>query len=327
MKRTIMYLFVILVVFALSACSTANQGSSSVTNGKAAETELEPATRVVQDAFGEVTIPAQPKNMLVLSANYAENLIEIGVIPQAVTMVEEIQPEYRPKLFQKHQVKIIPVEQYEDNFEQILQAAPDLILAPSWEVDALKYEGLSKIAPTVAVDAEGSIEEYVPVLGKLFGKEQEAELALQKYGEKIEATKKKLHEAIGDEKILVIRVEQKQYRVLGQEKGSPGSDMLYNKLGLNIPTELKDNYEWFTPFSLEVLPKLDADHIFVEQRQMQNYSSEESMKDLENSPLWQGMDAVKKGHVYPLKTADFVVGEGLVGYPLFMDYLVEKLVR
>lgn len=89
---------------------------------------------------------------------------------------------------------------------------------------------------------------------------------------------------------------------------------------------LKDNNEWFTPISLEVLPDIDADHIFVEQRQMQNYSSEQSMKDLENSPMWQAMDAVKIGNVYPLKTADYVVGEGLIGSPLFLDYLVEKLV-
>jgi iron complex transport system substrate-binding protein len=51
------------------------------------------------------------------------------------------------------------------------------------------------------------------------------------------------------------------------------------------------------------------------------------MKELESSPLWKAMEAVKQGHVYPLKTADFVVGEGLVGTPLFLDYLVEKLVR
>ncbi|HBJ00867.1 MAG TPA: ABC transporter substrate-binding protein, partial [Lysinibacillus sp.] len=121
--------------------------------------------------------------------------------------------------------------------------------------------------PTVAVEADVAIDEYVPVLGELFNKEKEAELALQKFREKIEDTKEKLHQAIGDEKILVLRVEQNQYRVLGTEKGSPGSDMLYTQLGLSIPTKLKDNHDWFTPISLEVLPEIDADHIFVEQRQ------------------------------------------------------------
>jgi iron complex transport system substrate-binding protein len=42
--------------------------------------------------------------------------------------------------------------------------------------------------------------------------------------------------------------------------------------------------------------------------------------------MWQAMDAVKAGKVYPLKTADYVVGEGLIGSPLFLDYLVQKLV-
>ncbi|WFR63751.1 ABC transporter substrate-binding protein [Paenibacillus amylolyticus] len=301
MRKTMLYIIFTLVVLTLAACSTTNQGDGNEVKVTAEATGNEPTTRVVQDVFGDVTIPIEPKNLLVLSSNYAENLIELGVIPSAVTLVEEIEPEYRPKLFTDHQVKMIPVEQYEDNFELILEEAPDLIIAEGGAVDAKKYEALSKIAPTVAVEAGVAIEEYVPVLGKLFNKEKEAEAALQEYSDKVEATKEKIQNAIGDEKILVIRVEQKQYRVLGTEKGSPGSDMLYHKLGLKIPTVLADNKDWFTPMSLEILPELDADHIFVEQRQMQNYSSDQSMKDLENSPLWKGMDAVKKGHVYPLK--------------------------
>ncbi len=316
MRKALLYFLLTLVALTLAACST-----------KAAEIKSEPATRVVKDAFGEVTIPAKPERMLVLTSAYAENLIEIGVIPHMVTLVEEIEPEYRPKMFNENKVKMIQVQQYEENFELLLEAAPDLIIAQGAAIDEKKYEALSKIAPTVAVDAGIAIPDFVPVLGELFHKEKEAELALQKYQEKIEETKEKLHNAIGDEKILVLRVEQKQYRVLGTEKDSPGSDMLYRQLELDIPTMLKDKDDWFTPISLEVLPELDADHIFVEQRQMQNYSSEQSMKELEGSPLWKAMEAVKQGHVYPLKTADFVVGEGLVGTPLFLDYLVEKLVR
>ena len=324
MKKTMQYILFMLVALTLVACSSTNKESGNETKGQ--EEQSEPTTRIVKDAYGDVTIPTEPKNMLVLSSNYAENLIEIGVTPQMVTVVEEIEPEYRFKLFNDNNVKIIPTVQYEDNLEVILEAAPDVIIAQGAAIDAKKYEALSKIAPTVAVEAGVAIDEYVPVLGELFKKEKEATLALEKYREKIEETKEKLHDAIGDEKILVLRVEQNQYRVLGTEKGSPGSDMLYTQLRLNIPTMLKDNNEWFTPISLEVLPDIDADHIFVEQRQMQNYSSEQSMKDLENSPMWQAMDAVKIGNVYPLKTADYVVGEGLIGSPLFLDYLVEKLV-
>ncbi len=324
MKKTMQYILFMLVALTLVACSSTNKESGNETKGQ--EEQSEPTTSVVKDAYGDVTIPTEPKNMLVLSSNYAENLIEIGVTPQMVTVVEEIEPEYRFKLFNDNNVKIIPTVQYEDNLEVILEAAPDVIIAQGAAIDAKKYEALSKIAPTVAVEAGVAIDEYVPVLGELFNKEKEAELALKKFREKIEETKEKLQNAIGDEKILVLRVEQNQYRVLGTEKGSPGSDMLYTQLGLNIPTMLKDNNDWFTPISLEVLPEIDADHIFVEQRQMQNYSSEQSMKDLENSSMWQGMDAVKAGNVYPLKTADYVVGEGLVGSPLFLDYLVERLV-
>ncbi|WP_107837946.1 ABC transporter substrate-binding protein [Metasolibacillus meyeri] len=322
MKKTMQYILLMFVALTLVACSSTDKESDNAVEEKSEQ----PTTRVVKDAYGDITIPTEPKNMLVLRSNYAENLIVIGVIPQMVTVVEEIEPAYRLKLFKDNNVKIIPTQQYEDNLEVILQAAPDVIIAEGAAIEAKKYEALSKIAPTVAVEAGVAIHEFVPVLGELFSKEKEAELALEKFNEKIADTKEKLHNAIGDEKILVLRVEQSQYRVLGTEKGSPGSDMLYTQLGLNIPTMLQDNTDWFTPISLEVLPEIDADHIFVEQRQMQNYSSEQSMKDLEDSPMWHAMGAVKAGNVYPLKTADYVVGEGLIGSPLFLDYLVEKLV-
>lgn len=324
MRKPMLYILAMLVILTLAACSTTKASNGSA--AKATEGPSESATRVVSSAFGDITIPVKPKNMLILNSNYAENLIELGVIPDMVTLVQEIEPEYRPKLFSDNQVKMIPVQQYEENLELILAAAPDLIIVDNGTIDTKRYEALSQIAPTVAVEAGGSVRESVAALGKLFHKENEAELALSKYDDKIKDTKEKLHQALGDQTILVLRVEQSQYRVLGQEAGSPGSGILYNELGLHIPEQLKDHKEWFTPMSMEIFPTLKADHIFVEQRMMQNYSSEQSMKDLENSPIWKGMEAVQKGHVYRLKTADFVVGEGLVGTPLFLDYLVEKLV-
>lgn len=324
MKKIIQYLLMVVVVFALAACS--NTAKEEDKTSQAKENKTEDTTKVIKDAYGDVTIPKEPKNMLILQTNYAENLIEIGVKPDMVTVVEEIEPEYRLQLFNDNNVKIIPTVQYEDNLEVILETAPDIIIADNGAIDEKKYKALSKIAPTVAIDAGGNVQDFVPVLGELFGKEKEAADALTKLEEKMKATKEKLHDAIGDEKILVLRVEQKQYRVLGKEQGSPGSDILYTQLGLNIPTMLEDNEDWFTPISLEVLPEIDADHIFVEKREMQNYSSDQSMKELEESSMWQAMQAVKEGHVYPLRTADYVVGEGLVGTPLFLDYLVEKLV-
>ena len=90
----------------------------------------------MKDAYGDVTIPTEPKNMLVLNSNYAENLIEIGVMPQMVTVVEEIEPAYRFKLFNDNNVKIIPTVQYEENLEVILEAAPDVIIAQGAAIDA-----------------------------------------------------------------------------------------------------------------------------------------------------------------------------------------------
>ncbi|WP_158560778.1 ABC transporter substrate-binding protein [Paenibacillus contaminans] len=297
----------------LSACS----GTSAKEEAK---------TKTVRDAYGEVTIPLKPQNMLVTNTSVAESMLELGIIPQKVLIVKEIEPEYRFKMFEKHKVEMIEVQQYEENLERILALAPDLIVGPQGSTDAKRYEALTKIAPTVAIDIGSSLAAALPAIGKMFGKEAEAEKSLAKFNEKIAEAKQKLQKAVGEQTVLVLRVEPKQYRALGAKDLGPGNDIMYHMLGLKIPEKLADAKDWFTPVSLETLPEIKADHIFVEKRVLQNYSSEQSMKDLENSPLWKSMEAVKAGRVYPLETKDYIQGEGPVGSALFIDYLVEKLV-
>lgn len=84
----------------LAACSsgtneenTAAGTSSTQTEGEASTTEEaanESATKVVQDQFGEVTIPTHPQNLVVFDSIYAEYLIEMGVTPQIVLLTRKL---------------------------------------------------------------------------------------------------------------------------------------------------------------------------------------------------------------------------------------------
>jgi iron complex transport system substrate-binding protein len=310
-----------LLAFVLVACSN----SSNKKEGSSVENKEKNETRVIEDIFGDVTIPTISKNMLVMNSSYAEYLIEMGITPQMVLFVPELEPTFRASYFKKHGVEMIESMQYKQNYEQLLSLSPDLIVTQGEGMETKVYEELSKIAPTVAVNAGPGMYDAMPKLADLFDKKVESEKVFAEFDEKAEKAKEEIHQAIGDKTVLVLRVEPKQYRYLGSQADG-GSKFFYQTLGLKIPEIFKDTKKWFTPFSLEILPDIKPDYIFLEERTMQNYDSSESLKKLEENSLWKKMDAVKNNHVFPLSTNDFVQGEGPVGSSLLIDYIVEKLV-
>ena len=305
---------------ALSACS----GTSGKQEETAAEKTGSVATKVVRDQFGEVTVPVQPKNMLVLDSIYAECLIEMGVTPQLVSFVPEIEPEYREPYFNDHGVKRIAAEQYQYNYEQLLQLAPDMILLRGAGLEKDAYDDLTKIAPTVALDSNSEIEDAIPKLADIFDKKEEGSKVLAEYREKAGQTREKIAAAIGGKTVMVLRVEHNRYRYMGA-KSSDSSAFFYQTLGLNSPEAIKDSTDWFNQFSLEILPEINPDFIFLEDRVLVGYDTTKSMKELKESKVWNGLEAVKNDRVFPLKTNDFTVGVGPVGSVRLMDYIAEKL--
>lgn len=343
-KRLIALLSALLlvIVIGLSACSgsTGNHTATDVQAGgrnadagaaagetagqQPAEEEAAGGMRTYTDHFGEVTIPVQPQRLLVMVSRYAEYLISLGVDPQLATYVRIVEPEYRQELFASHGVEIIDYPQYEHNFELLLELDPDMIITMSAGLEANVYEQLNKIAPTVAISSGPSMD-AMPLLAGLFGKEAEYETVMKEFNAKVEQAKVTLDEALGDSTVMVIRVEPKEYRVLGPKHEFGSSKLLYHQLELNIPEALADAAAWFNPVSLETLPEINPDYIFIENRVAEGSDTTESWDQLMDSSLWRGLKAVQAGRVFPLNTSDFVGGEGPVGYSHLIDYIVSSL--
>lgn len=282
-------------------------------------------THTYTGLYGDVTVPVQPQKLLVTSTRYAEYLIEMGVVPQMLLYAPLVEPDYRADYFTSHGVELIEYPQYEQNFELLLTLGPDMIVGQGLGMDEKAYEQLSKIAPTVPVNAGPAMEEAMPLLAELFGKEAEYERIKAAFAAKAEEAKAQLAEAIGEQTVMVLRVDPKQYRFLGQHAVMGSSQLFYKQLGLTIPPALADAPDWFTPFSLEVLPEIDPDFIFIERRIAEDTDASESWDQLMASSLWQGLKAVQAGRVFPLATNDFVQGEGPVGYAYLIDYIVSSL--
>lgn len=305
----------------LSACS----GTSNKEAGASTEDRGSNETKVVRDQFGEVTIPAHPQNMLVFDSIYAEYLIEMGVIPQMVIFVPEVEPEYRASYFEEHGVQMIEAEQYQYNYEQLLALSPDMIITVGEGMDKGAYDELTKIAPTVALESNSEMKQAMPKLATLFDKTEESVKVLAEFDEKAKQAQQKIAQAIGDKTVLVLRVEHNRYRFMGP-KGGSSSVFFYDILGLNSPEVIKDSTDWFSQFSLEFLPEMNPDYIFLEDRTLKGYDTKESMDNLKASKVWASLNAVKDNHVFPLKTSDFVTGVGPIGSAKLLDYVVGKLV-
>jgi iron complex transport system substrate-binding protein len=323
MSRRFKSFGVVLLVLSLvlSACS----GTSNKEAGASTEDIGSNETKVVRDQFGEVTIPAHPQNMLVFDSIYAEYLIEMDVIPQMVIFVPEIEPEYRASYFEEHGVQMIEAEQYQYNYEQLLALSPDMIITVGEGMDKGAYDELTKIAPTVALESNSEMKQAMPKLATLFDKTEESAKVLAEFDEKAKQAQQKIAQAIGDKTVLVLRVEHNRYRFMGP-KGGSSSVFFYDTLGLNSPEVIKDSTDWFSQFSLEFLPEMNPDYIFLEDRTLKGYDTKESMDNLKESKVWASLNAVKDNHVFPLKTSDFVTGVGPIGSAKLLDYVVGKLV-
>jgi iron complex transport system substrate-binding protein len=169
------------------------------------------------------------------------------------------------------------------------------------------------------------MKQAMPKLATLFDKTEESAKVLAEFDEKAKQAQQKIAQAIGDKTVLVLRVEHNRYRFMGP-KGGSSSVFFYDTLGLNSPEVIKDSTDWFSQFSLEFLPEMNPDYIFLEGRTLKGYDTKESMDNLKESKVWASLNAVKDNHVFPLKTSDFVTGVGPIGSAKLLDYVVGKLV-
>lgn len=139
-------------------------GCASLTSeaGEKAGTSADAGTRTVETAFGPVTIPADPQNVVALEGGTGP-LLEAGIVPVA-TADGDWADSFLPEEFE--QVADLPIVMGADgwDYEKIASLKPDLIVGfvrggKEEELSAEKkadFDKLSQIAPTVLIRATGS---------------------------------------------------------------------------------------------------------------------------------------------------------------------------
>lgn len=303
----------------VAATTAAEASNTEAADEKETETAAEQTgERTVTDELGnEVVIPATPQKIV---APYLEDsLLKLGVKPVFQWSNGNQAHEYL-----QEELKDIPKVDFSGGLpspEVLMAYEPDLIIlhTASYAGDGI-YENYSKVAPTfVFSNASGDVEKSLTTLGELLNKSAEAEQAIEAYNAKVEEAKGKLKDTVGDKKVAIIRFAAKGISMMGGNYFC--GYVLYEDLGISRPKLVET--ENSANVSMEILPEIHADYIFIINAYGQGT---EAIKEMKESSVWNSMPAVKAGQVYEVN-AEHWLGGGLIAYEKIIDDTLELLAK
>lgn len=275
-----------------------SSGSSAKTNSSAPEKESE--TRTVAGEFGDVVIPAQPKR---IAGIYVEDYLKaLGVTP--------VVQWYHPSWGKQDYLDLdVPEFDITGSIEALLAQEPDLIIADGG-ADAEKYEQYSKVAPTYRLP-EKVLQDSRQILTSIadaLGIPEKAKAVLAEYDQKLEEGKSKLQQAVGQEKVAVIRlnVADKTFALFGVKNRFTG--VIYEQFGLTPVPMAAEMTDYQSIISEEVIPDLGAEHIIVFPDNGGWDTASQEASTLLDGPLWKSLPAVKNGNVYQMERSHWQSG-------------------
>ncbi|WP_207483889.1 siderophore ABC transporter substrate-binding protein [Arenibaculum pallidiluteum] len=273
----------------------------------------------VQHAQGTTEIPARPQRVVVFDLSALDTLDAMGV--KVAGVPGGIFPEYLAHYKDASHPKVGSL--FEPDFEAVTALEPDLIVVGSRS--APKLGELSRIAPTIdlttdAKDQLGSVRRNVTLLGRIFGKEQEAAARLAKLDESVAAVRR---DAADAGKALLVLVTGNKISAYG-----PGSrfGMLHTVLGVPpAAPDLKISNHG-EAISSEFILRTNPDWLFVIDRDAA-IGTGAARQVLENE-LVASTKAAKSGRIVYLDSASwYVVGGGITSMQNAVDQVANVLRR
>lgn len=243
--------------------------------------------RKVTDELGhELTIPAAPKR--IIGIYLEDELTALGVKPLRQSRIGDWSGQSYLNLG-------LPDIDIQGSVEAFVEAQPDLMLINVYNDKT--YDTLSKVAPFYAFkDARADWRATIKTLGELLGKTEQAEKVITDYNKMAADAKEKLHAAVGNETVAILRVHTNSIRLYG----GPGyaGPVLYKELGLQPAQAVKDlvldKNLGVASISMEIIPQLNADHIFL----TMDTGADQQFKNLTESAIWKDLPAVRNGKIH-----------------------------
>ena len=292
------------MVMALSVgvmgCSTNNGSSNDVV-------QEENRTIIVTDQNGEVEVPVNPKNVVVLDYGSLDIMTKLGVEP--VALPKGSLPEYLSQYKDDKYVDLGGVKEFD--LEKVNAAEPDLIIIEGRQESY--YEDLRKIAPvlylgtTVENDVFASAEKNSEILGKIFEKEDSVKGELEALTNRVEAVKAKVEESNATALMVMYNEGSLSAYGLGSRY-----DIVYSKFGFNVVDETIESAKHGQEISFEYIKAKNPDYLFVLDRGAIT-GAQASVKEAMENELVKTTEAYKNGKmIYVEPQAWYVGGSGLM---------------
>lgn len=217
--------------------------------------------QVFTHRYGETVVAGVPKRVVSLGYVGHDNILALGVVPVALRYWYGDNPDgVWPWAVDALQGQHPTVLRGEVSLEQVAVADPDLIVAISSGITAEEYAILSRIAPTIATEAQyGDFttpwQVHARTIGRALGKTDEVEAQVTTI----------------EDRLARIRTDHPTWQgATGVAAylwaGTPGAFTqgdsraeILRDMGFALPAGLEENGGFFTEFSAEDLSIFDAD--------------------------------------------------------------------
>jgi len=277
----------------------------------------------VEHAQGTTTLPATPTKVLVFDVASLDNLDALGVDVAGVPTLRA--PDYLKKYEGSDYIKTGSL--FEPDFEAVNAAEPDLIIVGGRS--RVKYAELAKLAPTIDLSTDpadflGSVRKNVETLGRIFGKESEAEAELAELDRSLEAVNQAASNA--GKGLLVLTTGGKMSAF------GPGSrfGLLHDGFGVEpARTDLKSaRANHGQAISHEFILETNPDWLFVIDRDAAVGREGEAAAEFLDNELVNQTTAWKEDQVVYLTPAHwYIVGGGVTALKAEADLVTKALAK
>lgn len=250
------------------------------------------AKTVTDASQQEVTIPDEPKRIVVVDEVDLDALLALGVQPIGTTMGRGQQTPSRYLSEQTEGVEVVGAF-YRPDAERLLDVDPDLILAGGVPIPPVMAK-LRSIAPTVATYNLGDDwKTAFANIADVVDREQEQVEFMKRYDARVADVKARL-EAAGIRSVSVVRWNPKGPAYMLADAFSIG---VLKDLGLSQPEyQRQPGMAHSEPLSLEALHLIDADHLFIGTLAPEG-EAVEAMNEAMRAPAFAQLKAVENGNV------------------------------
>ncbi|OXS56603.1 hypothetical protein B1A99_19970 [Cohnella sp. CIP 111063] len=275
--------------------------------------------RVIPHLRGELVLTRKPIRIAVLDYQYIDHLAALGEVPVGSVIGTSDNSAFPAYLADRlSDVKVLGTKEMPD-LEAIIASKPDLIICTRFQEEL--YDRLSMIAPTLMFDRNEDWRFTLLKIGRIVGKTREARRLIDRYRKKLEKLQAALASHLAGKTVALVRPRDRIIRL--HTTAHRTAELLYRDLGLAAPGMTVGAGNTSLPISLETLPNLHADHLFV----LEDDSNLQLAEEFRSTPIWRELEAVRGNRVYTANTTLWVGYYGPIAIGRVLDEVAKALLR